>query len=95
MAISKEEVIHVANLSRLTLTENEVGTYTEQLNSILDFMKKLNELDTTDIKPTSHAITINNAYRDDEVRESIPKDTALKNAPQKQNEQFKVPPAIE
>lgn len=95
MNISKKEVEHVANLSRLILSDNEIETYTEQLNSILHFIEKLNEIDTSEIKPTSHALDLINAFREDEVRESMPLDRALKNAPDSMDGQFKVPAVIE
>lgn len=95
MSISKKEIEHVANLSRLYLSEGEIETYTEQMNTILEFFGKLNELDTTDVKPTSHALNISNVFRDDKVTVSIPRESALKNAPDEEDGQFKVPPAIE
>lgn len=95
MSISKKDVQHVANLSRLSLTEDEIDVYTSQMNSILDFVEKLNEIDTTDVKPMSHALDIVNAFRDDEVKESITSELALKNAPDSQDDQFKVPTVME
>ena len=95
MSLSKKEVEHVANLARLALTEEEINTYTEQLNTILGFFGKLNELNTSHIRPTSHAQDIYNVFREDEARDSIPRETALKNAPDEEDGQFKVPPAIE
>lgn len=95
MAISKKEVDYVANLSRLKLSEKEIDTFTKQLNSILDFAQKLNELDTTDIKPTSHALDLSNVFREDESRDSLPVEIALKNAPEQKDGQFKVPPVME
>jgi len=95
LAISKKEVDYVANLSRLKLSEKEIDTFTKQLNSILDFAQKLNELDTTDIKPTSHALDLSNVFREDESRDSLPVEIALKNAPEQKDGQFKVPPVME
>lgn len=95
MTITKKEIEHVANLSRLILKEEEIDTYTEQLNSILKFMDKLNEIDTTNIKPTSHAIDVKNVYREDKVRESIPREVALKNTADHKDGQFKVPQVME
>ncbi|MFV9511450.1 Asp-tRNA(Asn)/Glu-tRNA(Gln) amidotransferase subunit GatC [Tepidibacillus sp. LV47] len=95
MRLSKKEVEHVANLARLTLTEEEVDLFTVQLSSILDFAQKLNELYTDHVKPTSHALNITNVFRDDVVRESIPREIALKNATEQKDGQFKVPPVLE
>ncbi len=95
MSISNKEVVYVANLARLNLTENEEEVYTEQLNSILGFFDKLNELDTNNIKPTSHALDIYNVFREDEERESLPNEVALKNAPDQKDGQFKVPTVME
>jgi len=95
MSITKKEVEHVANLSRLDLTEQEVDIFTEQLNSILGFAEKLTELDTENVKPTSHALNITNAFREDEVRDSLPREKALQNAPDQKDGQFKVPTVME
>ncbi|RAL24364.1 Asp-tRNA(Asn)/Glu-tRNA(Gln) amidotransferase subunit GatC [Thermoflavimicrobium daqui] len=95
MAISKEEVVHVATLSRLKLTEEETEQYTKQLNDILQFAEKLNQLDTEQIEPTSHVLPIENVLRDDEVRPSIPREKALLNAPDQKNGMFRVPAVFE
>ncbi len=95
MDISKKEVEYVANLGRLNLLENELDTYTGQLNSILNFVEKLNEIDTSNVKPTSHALDITNAFREDKVHESISNEKALLNAPDSIDGQFKVPAVIE
>jgi len=95
VSISKKDVEHVANLARLALTDEEMNIYTEQLNSILAFFDKLNELDTTDIKPTSHALNITNVFREDKAGKSIPREEALKNAPEQKDGQFKVPTVME
>ena len=95
MAITKNEVEYVANLSRLKLSEEEADRYTDQLDTILNFIQKLDELDTSNVEPTSHALNITNVYREDKVRDSIPREMALKNAPKQKDGQFRVPPAIE
>jgi aspartyl-tRNA(Asn)/glutamyl-tRNA(Gln) amidotransferase subunit C len=69
--------------------------FTGQLDQILQYFEKLNELDTKDVEPTRHAIAVVNAFRDDEVRESFGSETALKNAPDKEGPFFKVPKIIE
>lgn len=91
MAISKKDVEHVALLARLELSEQEKEAYTQQLNSILGYMEKMNALDTTDVEPTAHVLAIHNVFRDDVDRPSIPREEALKNAPDQREGQFKVP----
>ncbi|GEN35618.1 MULTISPECIES: Asp-tRNA(Asn)/Glu-tRNA(Gln) amidotransferase subunit GatC [Aneurinibacillus] len=94
-AISRDEVEYVAKLARLNLTEEEAVKYTEQLNSILEFAGKLNELDTTNVPPTSHVLDVYNVMRDDEVRPSADREEALRNAPDEEDGQFKVPAVME
>jgi aspartyl-tRNA(Asn)/glutamyl-tRNA(Gln) amidotransferase subunit C len=94
MKITKEEVIHVAALARLNLDEEAIALYTKQLGDILTYMDTLNGVDTKDIPPTSHAISITNAFRDDDVRPSIEQGGALKNAPESEDGSFVVPKII-
>lgn len=94
-AITRNEVEYVAKLARLNLTEEEAVKYTEQLNSILEFAGKLNELDTEDVPPTSHVLTVYNVMRDDIVVPSLSHEDALRNAPDEEDGQFKVPAVIE
>jgi aspartyl-tRNA(Asn)/glutamyl-tRNA(Gln) amidotransferase subunit C len=95
LRITKDTVEHVANLARLYLSEEEKSEMTDKLNSILDYMEKLNELDTEDVPPTAHVIPIKNVFRDDRVRESLPVEEVLKNAPDKDKNFFRVPKIIE
>ena len=92
--ISREEVRHVAVLARLDLTEQEEGRLTVQMNQLLDYMDKLNELNTRDIPATTHAIQRQNVFRADEVRESLDRDRALANAPENDGVSFIVPKVI-
>jgi aspartyl-tRNA(Asn)/glutamyl-tRNA(Gln) amidotransferase subunit C len=94
-AISRQEVEYVAKLARLNLSEEEAEKYTEQLNAILEFAGKLNELDTSNIEPTSHVLDVYNVMRDDEVRPSVEREKALLNAPEEEDGQFKVPAVME
>lgn len=94
MKITKEEVVHVAKLARLNLDEEDIELYTKQLGDILTYMDTLNRVDTKGVHPTSHAIFINNAFREDEVRTSIPVERALANAPQSEDGSFVVPKVI-
>ena len=94
MKISKHEVENVARLARLQLQAEEVERMTKQLDTILAYVEKLNELETTDIEPTSHPHDKVNAFREDEVRPSLPHDLALANAPADNGESFIVPRVI-
>lgn len=95
MAIDRKTVAHIARLSRLSLTESELDAYAEQLSEILEAAEKLGELDTRDVEPTAHAIPIHNVFRDDEVRESMPKEKVLANGPDVEDGMFKVPRILE
>lgn len=95
MKISKKDVEHVAMLARLHLDEDEKDKYTQQLNSILDYMEKLNQLDTEKVEPTSHVLPIKNVLRKDEVKASLSNEEVLSNAPDKEDGCFKVPKIIE
>jgi aspartyl-tRNA(Asn)/glutamyl-tRNA(Gln) amidotransferase subunit C len=94
MKITPQEISHVANLARLNMSQEEVEAMARQLDEILTYVAKLNELDTEDIKPTTHAISIVNAFREDEVKSSLPKDKALANGPRQNGESFVVPRVI-
>jgi aspartyl-tRNA(Asn)/glutamyl-tRNA(Gln) amidotransferase subunit C len=93
--ITREDVEHVAELARLELTAAEKEQFIAQLNSILTYMEKLSELNTTDVEPTSHVLPMVNVFRDDEVQPSLERDRALQNAPQESHFFFKVPRIIE
>ena len=94
MKITADEIVHVAKLARLDLDESAVQLYTKQLGDILTYMDALNRLDTRGVAPTSHAIFINNAFRDDEVKPSMPVESALSNAPESEDGSFVVPKVI-
>ena len=93
--ISKDDVKHIAKLSRLNFGERELEKFTFELNKILDYINKLNELNTDNVEPTSHVLDITNVFREDEVKNSLSKEEALKNAPEKEFGHFKVPRVIE
>jgi aspartyl-tRNA(Asn)/glutamyl-tRNA(Gln) amidotransferase subunit C len=98
MKITRKEVEYVAHLARLELSPEEAEQFTGQLGQILDYFDKLKELDTAAIEPTSHAVAGRggaNAFREDEVKESYDQDTALQNAPARQDGFFRVPKIIE
>lgn len=94
MAVTKKEVEKIAELARLKFSEDELENFTPQMNEILSYMDKLNELDTENVKPLSHPVEQSNVFREDAMKTSIPIDEALKNAPSKDENHFKVPKVI-
>ncbi|MFA5099351.1 MAG: Asp-tRNA(Asn)/Glu-tRNA(Gln) amidotransferase subunit GatC [Candidatus Omnitrophota bacterium] len=95
MALSKETVEYVANLSRIELKTEELEVISSQLESVLGFIDKLRTLDVTAIEPTSHILPVKNVFREDEPRESLPIDKTLANAPAREGRFFAVPKVIE
>ena len=95
MRLSREEVEHVALLSRLKLNEDEIGRFTEQLNSILGHFAALNEADTSLASGTTHVVPMLNVTREDCMRPSFTPDEALANAPERVDDLFKVPRVVE
>jgi aspartyl-tRNA(Asn)/glutamyl-tRNA(Gln) amidotransferase subunit C len=93
MAISRDEVLHVARLARLELTDDEIERFTEQLSAILEAVAKVSELDLSDVEPTAHPLDLVNVWAEDEPQPSLPVDEALANAPDRHDGFFKVPPA--
>ena len=91
----KVDIEKVARLARLELSEEEKETYGNQLEQILTYMEQLNQLDTTGVEPTSHAIPIQNAFREDETRPSFPQEEVLGIGPEEESGHFKVPRIIE
>ena len=95
MKITRQEVEHVARLARLALSEEERERMRAQLDAILTYIDKLNQLDTTGTEPTSHVIPMTNVFREDEVRPSLAQEQALANAPDRQEALFRVPRILE
>ena len=93
MAISREEVLHVARLARLDLTEDEVEKFREQLSAILEAVSKVSELDLSDVSPTSHPLAIANTWAEDEPRPCLPLEDVFANAPDRDEDHFRTPPA--
>lgn len=93
--IDQAQVRKVAKLSRLELTEAEVEEFTGQLSAILDYVEKLNELDTDSIEPLAHCLPISNVFREDCVKASLGTEKTLANAPQRDGDFFKVPKILE
>ncbi len=94
MALSREEVLHVARLARLSLKEEEVDLFTRQLNDILAYVAQLQEVDTEDVPPMTHAVPIVNVFREDEVRAGVTREEGLANAPAREEGAFVVPRVI-
>lgn len=95
MRLSREDVLHIALLARLGLTEAEVERLSEQLSNILENFEVLQQVDTSDVPPTAHSIALQNVMRDDEVATSFPSDEILANAPRKDGDFFRVRAVLE
>jgi len=89
------EINHVAMLARLELTEEEKETFSMQVNDVIKYINKLDELNTADIEPTAHVVPMKNVFREDEIRDSLPKEKALQNAPRRTDDFYTVPKIIE
>ncbi len=89
--VNRLEVEHVAKLARLKLSNEEIDIYTKQLSNILDYVHKLEEIDTENVQPTSHVVPLSNVFREDQVKESLDREDALSNAPKKEGSYFKTP----
>ena len=90
-----DEVKYVANLARLAITEEEAEKLTNELDAIISFAEELNELDTENVEPTSHVLDMKNIFREDVAKPGLPVEEVLKNAPDHENGQIKVPAIIE
>lgn len=89
--ISREEVLHIAKLAKLKLTEEEIELFQGQLGEILAYFRKLEEVDTEGVEPLKHGLVLESALREDKPRESITPEEALKNAPKRRGDYFEVP----
>ena len=92
MAISRDQVLHVARLARLDLSEEEVERLTDELGAILDAVSKVAELDLADVPPTSHPLDVVNVWAEDEPHTPLTHDEAFANAPAREGDLFRVPP---
>jgi aspartyl-tRNA(Asn)/glutamyl-tRNA(Gln) amidotransferase subunit C len=92
--VTKDDVLKIAKLARLQIHESELEKFTGQMNQILEFVNRLNQLDTTGIVPTSHAIEITNAFREDEVVENNLREKVFESAPEHEANFFRVPKVI-
>ena len=94
MKITKDEVIHVARLARLDIDATSIDKFAGQIGTILEYVDTLNRADTQGVTPTSHAISLTNAFREDEETDNLDRDTVLANAPQTEGGNFVVPKII-
>jgi len=94
MKITDDEVIHVANLARLDMDDTALKKFSRQIGKVLEYIDTLNQLDTTGVPPTSHAISLVNAFREDDVKIHLKRDEALANAPEKEDGAFVVPKVV-
>ena len=95
MKLSREEVLHIARLARLGLTETDVDRFSEQLSNILENFEILQQVDTSGIPPTTQSISLQNVMRDDEIASSLPPSDILANAPRKEGDCFRVRAVLE
>lgn len=95
MKITQEDVKHIARLSRLYLSDEEITIFGGQLNSILEYVEQLNSLNISSVEPTAHVIPLNNVMRDDTLKPSLPIGEALKNTPDATEKFYRVPKIIE
>jgi aspartyl-tRNA(Asn)/glutamyl-tRNA(Gln) amidotransferase subunit C len=91
MAISKDDVVHVARLARLELTDEELDRFAGQLDAILEAVGKVAELDLSGVEPTLHPLELSNVWAEDEPKPSLPVEDALANAPEVEDDAFRVP----
>jgi aspartyl-tRNA(Asn)/glutamyl-tRNA(Gln) amidotransferase subunit C len=94
MKITKDEVLYVADLARLDLDDASIDKFAGQIGDVLEYVDKLNEVDTEGLQPTSHAISLTNAFREDEQRPPLDREQALANAPEKEDGNFVVPKVV-
>jgi len=92
VSISRDQVLHVARLARLDLSDDEVERLTAELAAILDAVSKVSELDLAEVPPTSHPLALVNAWADDVPRDSLALDDVFANAPAREGDSFRVPP---
>lgn len=95
MSITKDDVQYVASLARLQFTNTETDLFTEQLGRILEYFEKLKDINTDGVSPSTHVVNLENAFREDDVKRSLPVEKVLENAPEQEQSYFKVPKIIE
>lgn len=93
--VTREEIIELAGLCKLTITEREIEKLTEQLGNVLQYVEKLKELDTTDVEPMKHVLPLQNVLREDKVQPCLPHEKVVANAPDVEDGMFRVPRVLE
>ena len=94
MKVSKNDIEYIAKLAKLKFNDEEAAKMQDELNKILEYVEKLNELDTSEVEPLSHVIDLKNVDREDVVNQTLTADDMLKNAPSKTEKFFRVPKVI-
>lgn len=94
MSLTRGDVEKVSLLGRLLLTESELDTMTTQLTRVVGYVEQLSEVNTDGIEPMAHAVEMHNVFRDDALRDSLPRDAALANAPKRDSECYRVPAVL-
>lgn len=94
MRITDEEILHVAHLARLELDKDAIARFSAQIGTVLEYVDQLQQVDTEGVVPTSHAISLNNAFREDEEKEHLDPEAALANAPEQEDGSFVVPKVV-
>ena len=95
MKLTREEVLHIARLARVALTEQEITRMSEQLSDLLEHFEVLQKVDTEGVEPTAQSVTLQSIMREDEVRPSLPPEDVLANAPRREEDFFRVRPVLE
>jgi aspartyl-tRNA(Asn)/glutamyl-tRNA(Gln) amidotransferase subunit C len=95
MKLSREEVLHIARLARVALTEDEISRLSEQLSNLLENFQILQKVDTTDVPPTAQSVDLQSVMREDMVETSLPQEEVLANAPHREADCFKVRAVLE
>ena len=95
MKLTREEVLHIARLARVALTEEEINRMSDQLSKLLDHFEVLQKVDTTDIPPTAQSVDLQSVMRNDDVKPSLSADEVLANAPRREDNCFRVRPVLE
>ncbi len=95
MKLSREEVLHIARLARVALTEEEITRFSEQLSNLLENFEVLQQVDTTDVPPTAQSVALQSIMREDEVAPSLPSEDILANAPRREGDYFRVRAVLE
>jgi aspartyl-tRNA(Asn)/glutamyl-tRNA(Gln) amidotransferase subunit C len=95
LSLTPEEVTHIARLARVSLSQDELSRFQDQLSQILDYFQRLQEVDTENVPPTAHTLAMHNVMRDDEPRPSFNTEDILANAPQREGDLFRVRAVLE